>query len=112
MAVRQAIMHEVERGGQIYYSYDRIGSIGMRARNLQELVAEMRIGVVHGQMDTRDIEEVMVNFEEGAYDLLLATPIVESGLDITGANTLIVERADRLGLAQLYQLRGREIGRA
>ncbi len=110
MAVRQAIMFELERSGKIYYIYDRIGSISMRARTLQQLVPEMRIGVVHGQMETRDIEEVMVNFSEGAYDLLLATTIVESGLDISGANTLIVERADRLGLAQLYQLRGR-VGR-
>lgn len=110
LSVRQAIMFELERGGKVYYIYDRVGSIGLRARTLQQLVPEIRIGVVHGQMETRDIEEVMVNFEEGAYDLLLATTIVESGLDITGANTLIIERADRLGLAQLYQLRGR-VGR-
>ena len=110
LAVRQAIMQELERGGKSFYIYDRVGSIGMRARTLQQLVPEMRIGVVHGQMETADIEEVMLNFEEGAYDLLLATTIVESGLDISGANTLIIERADRLGLAQLYQLRGR-VGR-
>lgn len=110
LAVRQAIMFELERGGKCFYIYDRVGSIGMRARTLQQLVPEMRIGVVHGQMETADIEEVMINFEEGAYDLLLATTIVESGLDISGANTLIIERADRLGLAQLYQLRGR-VGR-
>ncbi|NLY59168.1 MAG: transcription-repair coupling factor, partial [Gammaproteobacteria bacterium] len=110
MAVRQAVMFELERGGKIYYIYDRVGSISMRARTLQQLVPEVRIGVVHGQMETRDIEEVMVNFSEGAYDVLLATTIVESGLDVSGANTLIIERADRLGLAQLYQLRGR-VGR-
>lgn len=110
MAVRQAVMFELERGGKIYYIYDRVGSISMRARTLQQLVPEVRIGVVHGQMETRDIEEVMVNFADGAYDVLLATTIVESGLDVTGANTLIIERADRLGLAQLYQLRGR-VGR-
>lgn len=110
LAVRGAIMHELERGGKIYYIYDRVGSISMRARTLQQLVPEIRIGVVHGQMETRDIEEVMVNFADGAYDLLLATTIVESGLDVSGANTLIIERADRLGLAQLYQLRGR-VGR-
>ena len=110
MAVRDAIMFELERAGKIYYISDRVGSSGLRAKTLQQLVPEIRIGVVHGQMESRDIEEVMVNFEEGAYDLLLATTIVESGLDITGANTLIIERADRLGLAQLYQLRGR-VGR-
>lgn len=110
LAVRNALMAEIEKGGKSFYIYDRVGSIGLRARTLQQLVPEARIGVAHGQMDTRDLEEVMLNFEQGAYDVLLATTIVESGLDITGANTLVIERADRLGLAQLYQLRGR-IGR-
>jgi transcription-repair coupling factor (superfamily II helicase) len=110
LAVRNAIMAELEQGGKTFYIYDRVGSMGMRARTLQQLVPEARIGVAHGQMDTRDLEEVMLNFEQGAYDVLLATTIVESGLDITGANTLVIERADRLGLAQLYQLRGR-VGR-
>jgi transcription-repair coupling factor (superfamily II helicase) len=110
LAVRNAIMAELEQGGKTFYIYDRVGSIGMRSRTLQQLVPEARIGVAHGQMDTSDLEEVMLNFEQGAYDVLLATTIVESGLDITGANTLVIERADRLGLAQLYQLRGR-VGR-
>jgi transcription-repair coupling factor (superfamily II helicase) len=110
LAVRNALMAELEQGGKTFYIYDRVGSIGMRARTLQQLVPEARIGVAHGQMDVRDLEEVMLNFEQGAYDVLLATTIVESGLDITGANTLVIERADRLGLAQLYQLRGR-VGR-
>src|SRR5690606_26842801 len=109
-AVRQAIMFELERGGKTYYIFDRIGPIGLRARTLQQLVPEARIGVAHGQMDAAELEEGMLGFEDGAYDVLLATTIVESGLDITGANTLIIERADRLGLAQLYQLRGR-VGR-
>jgi transcription-repair coupling factor (superfamily II helicase) len=110
VAVREAVLFEIERGGKIYYIFDRIGSMGMRARTLQQLVPEARIGVAHGQMDTAALEEVMLAFEDGAYDILLATTIVESGLDISGANTLIIERADRLGLAQLYQLRGR-VGR-
>ncbi|MDZ7801288.1 MAG: transcription-repair coupling factor [Trueperaceae bacterium] len=110
MVVREAVLHELERGGKTYYIHDRIGSMGMRAHTLQQLVPEARIGVAHGQMDAAELEEVMLGFEEGAFDVLLATTIVESGLDISGANTLIIERADRLGLAQLYQLRGR-VGR-
>ncbi len=110
MTVREAVLSEVERGGKVFYIHDRVGSMSLRARTLSQLVPEARIGVAHGQMSEDDLEEVMIGFEEGAYDVLLSTTIVESGLDITGANTLIIERADRLGLAQLYQLRGR-VGR-
>ena len=110
LSVREAIMFELERGGKTFYIHDRVGSMGMRTRTLQQLVPEARIGVAHGQMGAEELEEVMIGFEEGAFDILLATTIVESGLDITGANTLIIERADKLGLAQLYQLRGR-VGR-
>lgn len=110
MVVREAVLSELERGGKIFYIHDRIGSMGMRARTLSQLVPEARIGVAHGQMNEGDLEEIMMGFEEGAYDILLSTTIVESGLDISGANTLVIERADRLGLAQLYQLRGR-VGR-
>jgi transcription-repair coupling factor (superfamily II helicase) len=110
MAVREAIMFELERGGKSFYIHDRIGSMGARAMYLQRLVPEARIGVAHGGMNKDELEEVMLNFEEGAYDVLLSTTIVESGLDIAEANTLVIERADRLGLAQLYQLRGR-VGR-
>ncbi len=110
MVVREAILTELERGGKVFYIHDRIGSIGLRARTLNQLVPEARIGVAHGQMNETELEEIMLGFEEGAYDILLSTTIVESGLDISGANTLVIERADRLGLAQLYQLRGR-VGR-
>ena len=110
LTAREAMMFELERGGKIFYIHDRIGSMGMRAKTLQQLVPEARIGVAHGQMGADDLEEIMLGFQEGAYDVLLSTTIVESGLDISGANTLIIERADRLGLAQLYQLRGR-VGR-
>ena len=110
MVAREAVLSELERGGKVFYIHDRIGSMSLRARTLSQLVPEARIGVAHGQMDEDDLEEVMIGFEDGAYDVLLSTTIVESGLDITGANTLIIERADRLGLAQLYQLRGR-VGR-
>ena len=108
--VRDALMFELERGGKVFYIHDRIGSMGSRAMYLQSLVPEARIGVAHGRMGGDELEEIMLRFEEGAFDVLLSTTIVESGLDIAGANTLIVERADRLGLAQLYQLRGR-VGR-
>ena len=110
LAVREAVLAEIERGGKVFYIHDRIGSIGLRARTLSQLIPEARIGVAHGQMDIHSLEEVMLAFEDGAYDVLLSTTIVESGLDINGANTLVIERADRLGLAQLYQLRGR-VGR-
>ena len=110
MVVREAAMAELERGGKVFYIHDRIGSMSLRARTLGQLLPEARIGVAHGQMGEDELEEVMVGFEEGLYDVLLSTTIVESGLDIAGANTLIIERADRLGLAQLYQLRGR-VGR-
>jgi len=110
MVAREAILGELERGGKVFYIHDRIGSMSLRARTLSQLVPEARIGVAHGQMAEDDLEEVMIGFEDGAYDILLSTTIVESGLDISGANTLVIERADRLGLAQLYQLRGR-VGR-
>lgn len=110
LAVREAIMTELERGGKVFYIHDRVASMGMRATTLSHLVPEARIGVVHGQMHADDIDEVLLGFNDGLFDVLLATTIVESGLDIAGANTLIIERADRLGLAQLYQLRGR-VGR-
>lgn len=108
--IRDAVMFELERYGKAFYIHDRIGSMGSRAMMLKRLIPEARIGVAHGQMSGNELEEVMLNFAEGAYDLLLSTTIVESGLDIASANTLIIERADRLGLAQLYQLRGR-VGR-
>jgi transcription-repair coupling factor (superfamily II helicase) len=110
ITVREAVLFELERGGRVYYIHDRIGSMSLRGRTLSQLVPEARIGVAHGQMAADDLEEVMLGFQEGAFDVLLATTIVESGLDIAGANTLVIERADRLGLAQLYQLRGR-VGR-
>ncbi len=110
MVAREAIMFELERGGKTFYIHDRVGSMGAKALWLQKLVPEARIGVAHGQMGGDELEEVMLNFTEGAYDILLATTIVESGLDVAGANTLLIERADKLGLAQLYQLRGR-VGR-
>lgn len=108
--VRDAIVSEIERGGKVFYIHDRIASIGSRALYLRNLVPEARIGVAHGRMNEEELEEIMLGFEEGAFDVLLSTTIVETGLDIPEANTILIERADRLGLAQLYQLRGR-VGR-
>ena len=110
LLVREAVLFELERGGKVFYVHDRVASIEGRRRYLEALVPEARIGVVHGQMPEGLIEETMLLFAEGAYDLLLATTIIESGLDVGEANTILIERADRLGLATLYQLRGR-VGR-
>jgi transcription-repair coupling factor (superfamily II helicase) len=109
-SIREALIVEMERHGKAFFIHDRVATIAQRARYLQSLVPEARVAVAHGQMHDDDIEEIMLGFEEGAYDLLVATTIVESGLDIPEANTILIERADRLGLAQLYQLRGR-VGR-
>ena len=110
VTVRDAIISEIERGGKVFYIHDRIASIGARSLYLRNLVPEARIGVAHGRMNEEELEEIMLGFEEGAFDVLISTTIVETGLDIPDANTILIERADRLGLAQLYQLRGR-VGR-
>jgi transcription-repair coupling factor (superfamily II helicase) len=110
MTIRDAIVSEIDRGGKVFYIHDRVASIGSRSLYLRNLVPEARVGVAHGQMNEEALEEIMLGFEEGAFDVLLATTIVETGLDIPEANTILIERADRLGLAQLYQLRGR-VGR-
>ncbi|AAF11095.1 DEAD/DEAH box helicase [Deinococcus radiodurans] len=110
LTVRDAIMTEIGRGGKVFYIHDRIASIGARSLYLRNLVPEARIGVAHGRMNEEELEEIMLGFEQGAFDVLLATTIVETGLDIPEANTILIERSDRLGLAQLYQLRGR-VGR-
>ncbi len=107
---RRAILREIKRGGQIFYVHNRVESIHSVAERLKELAPEARIEVAHGQMHERDLARVMRRFTSGEVDVLLTTTIIESGLDFPNANTLIVERADRFGLAQLYQLRGR-VGR-
>jgi transcription-repair coupling factor (superfamily II helicase) len=116
--VRDAVDREMARGGQIFYVYNRIEGIYERAQRLQQLVPQARIAVAHGQM-TRGgkegeggaLEQTMIDFVEGRYDILVATAIVESGLDIPRANTILIDRADIFGLSQLYQLRGR-VGRS
>jgi transcription-repair coupling factor (superfamily II helicase) len=108
--VREAIISEIERGGKVFCVHDRVMTIEARRKYLEALVPEARVGIVHGQMHETDVEETMLAFGEGAYDVLLATTIIESGLDIPEANTILIDRADKLGLAALYQLRGR-VGR-
>ena len=111
LMVKQAIERELERGGQVYYVHNRVKTIRSVAQYLQRLVPEARIAVGHGRMSEDNLERIFLDFLEGEYDVLLSTTIIESGLDIPNVNTIIVEDADRLGLAQLYQLRGR-VGRS
>jgi transcription-repair coupling factor (superfamily II helicase) len=108
--VRQAVVRELERGGQIFFVHNRVQTIDSMRSHLERLVPEARIGIAHGQMNENRLADVMHQFTEGEIDVLLCTSIIESGLDIPNANTLIVDRADTFGLAQLYQLRGR-VGR-
>ncbi|MDD3243652.1 MAG: transcription-repair coupling factor [Eubacteriales bacterium] len=109
--VRDAIMKEIARGGQVYFLYNRVESMPVFLHRLQELVPEARITCGHGQMASAELEKVMLDFYSGEYDVLLSTTIIENGLDIPRANTLLVYDADHFGLAQLYQLRGR-VGRS
>jgi len=109
--MRRAIGNEMERGGQIYFVHNRVESIYSMADLLHRLVPGAKIGVGHGQMGEDELEKVMVDFMAHKYDVLLATTIIENGLDIPNANTMIINRADRYGLSQLYQLRGR-VGRS
>ena len=107
---REAILHEIDRGGQVFVVHNRVHSIDEFADTLRALVPEARIVVGHGQMPERILKSVMEKFSEGEFDVLVCTTIIESGIDIPNANTLIVDRSDLLGLAQMYQLRGR-VGR-
>jgi transcription-repair coupling factor (superfamily II helicase) len=109
--VRQAVLRELERGGQIFYVHNRVQSIDAARERLERVTPEVRTVVAHGQMDERTLEKVMTAFGHGNYDALVCTSIIESGIDIPNANTLIVDRADFFGMAQLYQLRGR-VGRS
>ncbi len=111
LIIRDAIRRELSRGGQVYFLYNRVRSIDQMFARLHALVPEARIGIAHGQMRENALEDIMLDFYAGAYDILLCTTIVESGLDVPDANTLIVFDADRFGLSQLYQIRGR-VGRS
>ncbi|NNE00005.1 MAG: transcription-repair coupling factor [Pirellulaceae bacterium] len=108
--IRSAIIRELNRGGQIFFVHNRIGDMHSVAERIKRIVPEVRIGIGHGQMGEGDLEQVMVDFIEHKFDLLLATTIVESGLDIPNANTIFIDEADHYGLSDLHQLRGR-VGR-
>ncbi|MET0717043.1 MAG: transcription-repair coupling factor, partial [Pseudoxanthomonas sp.] len=109
--LREAFQRELARGGQLYFLHNDVESIGRMQRDLSELVPEARIGVAHGQMPERELEQVMLDFQKQRFNVLLCTTIIESGIDIPNANTIVINRADRFGLAQLHQLRGR-VGRS
>ena len=109
--VREAILREIGRGGQVYYVYNRVGNMDIVANEIAKLVPEAVVSFAHGQMNERELERTMFQFVEGEIDVLVSTTIVETGLDIPNVNTIIIEDADRLGLSQLYQLRGR-VGRS
>ncbi|MEE8319162.1 MAG: transcription-repair coupling factor [bacterium] len=109
--IRDAVEREMDRGGQTYIVHNRVLSIHAFAEMVRKLVPQARVGVAHGQMGEKQLEKIMVTFLKGDYDVLVTTAIIESGLDIPNSNTLIINRADRFGLAQLYQLRGR-VGRS
>ena len=109
--LREAFQRELSRGGQVYFLHNDVESILRMQRELQELVPDARIGVAHGQMPERELEKVMLDFHKQRFNVLLSTTIIESGIDIPNANTIIINRADKFGLAQLHQLRGR-VGRS
>ena len=109
--IREAILKELHRGGQIYFVHDRVQNIDLIAEQVKSHVPEARVHVAHGQMTGHQLEKTMLEFHEKKYDILVATKIIESGLDIPNVNTIIINRADRFGLAELYQLRGR-VGRS
>jgi transcription-repair coupling factor (superfamily II helicase) len=109
--IREALLRELKRGGQVYFLHNEVDTILNRRARLEELVPEARIAVAHGQMPERELEEVMKDFYQQRYNVLLCTTIIETGIDVPTANTIVIHRADKLGLAQLHQLRGR-VGRS
>lgn len=109
--IRDAVSYELKRGGQVFFVHNKVQNIGEIAGMIQRLVPDARVGVGHGQMDGDKLEEVMLNFMEGNYDVLVATTIIESGLDISNANTIIINDAQNFGLSDLHQMRGR-VGRS
>ena len=109
--IAEACQRELRRGGQIYYLHNEVRDIAEVARKLQELVPEASVRFAHGQMRERDLEQVMLDFYHQRFNVLVSTTIIESGIDVPTANTILIDRADHLGLAQLHQLRGR-VGRS
>ena len=109
--LKEAFQRELKRGGQVYFVHNRIKDIDETARKVSALVPEASIRVAHGQLRERDLEQIMVDFYHRRFHILVCTAIIESGLDVPSANTIVINRADRFGLAQLHQLRGR-VGRS
>jgi transcription-repair coupling factor (superfamily II helicase) len=109
--IREAVLRELKRGGQVYFLHNEVESIQQRRKHLEELVPEARIAVAHGQMPERELEQVMRDFVAQRFNLLLCSTIIETGIDVASANTIVISRADKFGLAQLHQLRGR-VGRS
>ena len=109
--IREAFQRELSRGGQVYFLHNEVQTIERTARELEDLIPEARIGIAHGQMPERELERVMADFHRQRFNVLVCTTIIETGIDIPTANTIIIDRADRFGLAQLHQLRGR-VGRS
>ena len=109
--IRDAVLREMERGGQVYYLYNKVDTIDQKVSELQELIPEASVGYVHGRMSEIQLENTLLDFIEGQYDILVTTTIIETGVDIPNANTLFIENADHMGLSTLYQLRGR-VGRS
>ena len=106
----KAIQTEIKRNGQIFYLHNRVKTIYSVARKIEEQFPKVRVGIGHGQMSEKELEQVMTDFVAHKFDLLVCTTIIESGLDIPNCNTIIIDAADKFGLSQLYQLRGR-VGR-
>lgn len=109
--IREAILRELRRGGQVYFVHNEVKDIGKFADDLVKLVPEASIRIGHGQMRERELEQLMVDFYHRRFDILVCTTIIESGIDVPSANTILIDRADRFGLAQLHQMRGR-VGRS
>lgn len=109
--IRDGIIRELARGGQVFYLYNRVRGIELKASEIKKLIPEARVATAHGQMNEKELEDVMYSFINGEFDVLVCTTIIESGLDMPNVNTIVVEDADRMGLSQLYQIRGR-VGRS
>jgi transcription-repair coupling factor (superfamily II helicase) len=109
--LREALLREIKRGGQVYYLYNQIETIEKTAREIETLMPEARVRIAHGQMPEKELEQVMLDFYHRRFNVLVCTTIIETGIDVPSANTIIINRADKFGLAQLYQLRGR-VGRS
>ena len=108
--IQEAITREIERNGQVFYLFNQVENIEKKAHEIETMVPEAKVGFAHGKMSGKELEEIMEDFIQGKINVLVCTTILESGIDIPNANTIIIENADRLGLAQLYQIRGR-VGR-